>query len=211
MSGWSVARLDEIPLQDDGRAPWRPVRHHLGIKAFGVNAYVGRKAGDRVVNEHDEDTGQEELYVVLSGRATFTIDGEEVDAPPGTIVFVRPEGKRTAVAAEAETTVLAIGGKPGEAYVVSGWELWAPLNPLYQDGRYAEAADAAAAIVDEHPGYPGLLYNLACCESLAGRKDAALEHLRRSLEIDGSFREYARGDSDFAAIREEPGFAELVS
>ena len=58
------------------------MRHHLGITAFGTNAYVGRSAGDLVIEDHDEDE-HEELYVVLSGAATFTVDGETFDAPAG--------------------------------------------------------------------------------------------------------------------------------
>ncbi len=112
MSGYSVAHLDEIDEVSDGRSPWRPVRHHLGITAFGVNAWTGREAGDRIINEHDEsDAGdqQEELYLVQRGRARFEIDGERLDAPAGTFVLVRPSVKRTAFAEEPGTTIVAVG------------------------------------------------------------------------------------------------------
>jgi hypothetical protein len=97
MSNYQVARLDEIEELGDGRAPWRPVRHHFGIQSFGINTWTGREEGDRIINEHDEsddDDSQEELYLVLEGRARFEIDGEQVDAPAGTFVFVRPVAKR---------------------------------------------------------------------------------------------------------------------
>src|SRR5215468_5142835 len=92
MSSYVVAQLDDIEVQDDGRCPFRPVRHHLGISAFGINSWTAPNTGDRIINEHDEDEpdGHEELYVVLRGRATFELDGERVDAPPGTLVFARP-------------------------------------------------------------------------------------------------------------------------
>ena len=166
MSGYAVAHLDEIDEQDDGRCPWRPVRHHFGITAFGVNAWTARDAGDRVINEHDESEpdASEELYLVLRGHAAFELDGDRVVAPAGTLVFVRPGVKRTAFAEESETTIIALGGTPGKAYEPDGWELWAPLNPLYNSGEYAEAADRGRVLVEAHPHYAGLFYNLACCE-----------------------------------------------
>jgi len=213
MSGYAVAHLDEIDEVDDGRCPWRPVRHHLGITSFGVNAWTARDAGDRIINEHDEsDEGdlQEELYLVQRGRATFELDGERVDAPAGTLVFARPELKRTAFAEEPGTTIIALGGTPGKAYEPHGWELWAPLNPLYQAGEYAEVADRGRALVEAHPQYADLFYNVACCESLAGRTTDALDHLRRAIDMSERFRAYAKDDSDFDPIRDEPAFKELI-
>jgi hypothetical protein len=210
---YAVAKLDEIQELDDGRVPMRPVRHHLGITAFGVNAFTGRKAGDRIINEHDEadaGDGDEELYVVVTGRAVFELDGDRVEAPAGTFVFVPPAVKRTAFAEEPETTLVAVGATPGHAYVPRGWELWAPLNALYQKGEYAEVADRARELVEEHPQYPLLFYNLACVESLTDRTTDAVNHLRRAIELSDEFREFAKGDSDLDAIRDDPAFKELV-
>jgi hypothetical protein len=125
MSGYAVAHLDEIDEMNDGRCPWRPVRHHFGITAFGVNAWTARDAGDRIINEHDESEpdSNEELYLVLRGRAVFELDGDRVVAPAGTLVFARPGVKRTAVAEEPETTIIALGGTPGKAYEPDGWEV----------------------------------------------------------------------------------------
>ena len=133
-----------------------------------------------------------------------------MDATAGTLVYVKPKIKRTAFAEEPNTTLLAVGGAPGEAYEAGGWELWAPLNPLFRAGKYDEAADRGRELVNANPEYPGLLYNVACAESLAGRKDDAIEHLRRSLELSPRFREMAKADDDFATLRDEPGFKELV-
>jgi hypothetical protein len=214
MSAYEVAHLDEIDEISDGREPWRPVRHHFGITSFGVNAWTGRSAGDRILNEHDEaddDDQQEELYLVQRGRARFELDGNQVEAPAGTFVFVPPGVRRTAFAEEPGTTIVALGGTPGKAYEPDGWELWAPLGPLYHSGEYAEAADRGRELAEAHPEYPALIYNVACCEALAGRKADAIEHLR--LAIDGSdrFRSLAAEDSDFDPIREEPAFKELVA
>jgi tetratricopeptide (TPR) repeat protein len=211
MNRYAVAHLDEIDELTDGRQPWRPVRHHLGITAFGINSWTARDAGDRIINEHDEaDDANEELYLVLRGRAVFELDGERQDAPAGTLVFVRPGVKRTAFAEEPGTTLLAVGGIAGKAYEVDGWELWAPIRPLYEAGEYAAAADRARELVDAGAQYRELLYNLACCESLAGRTTDAVEHLRQALELSEQMRAYARDDSDFDPIRAEPTFKELV-
>src|SRR5919108_1156665 len=120
---FAVVHLDAVPAGPDrsaGVGELKPVRRHLGITAFGANARVARAAGEVLVMPHDERAGgpfgtegHEELYVVLRGRATFTLDGREVDAPAGTLLFVRdPAVKRSAVAAGAGTPVLALGGAP---------------------------------------------------------------------------------------------------
>jgi tetratricopeptide (TPR) repeat protein len=209
-TGYILAHLDQITEMSDGRQPWRPVRHHFGITSFGANTWTGHQAGDRIINEHDEEGENEELYFVHRGRARFELDGEKVDASAGTFVFAKPGVKRTAFAEEAETTLLALGGTPGQAYEPDGWELWAPVGPLYQEGKYAEAADKARDIVEANPEYPALLYNLACCESLAGRKDDAVRHLRSAIERSAQLRRLAVEDDDVAAIRDDPAIKELL-
>ena len=213
MSTYTAARLEDMEEVSDGRCPWRPVRQHFGIKSFGVNAWTGKAAGDRLINEHDEaedDDSQEELYLVLSGRARFEVDGESVEAPAGTFVFVQPRATRTAFAEEPGTTLVALGGTPGKAYDPTGWDVWAPVGQLYQAGQYAEAADRGRQLVAEYPEYPAVAYNVACCESLAGRASDAIEHLRLAIERNERCREWAAGDSDFDPIREEPAFKDLV-
>jgi hypothetical protein len=212
MSGYTLAHLDDIDEISDGRCPWRPVRQHFGIMSFGVNAWTGRDAGDRIINEHDEaeEDSNEELYLVQRGRATFELDGERVDAPAGTLVFARPGVTRTAFAEEPGTTIVALGGTPGKAYEPDGWEVWAPLRPLYESGEYAEAADRGRELMAAHPEYPGVVYNVACCESLAGQTADAIGHLRLAIDRAERFRSYAESDSDFDPIRDDPAFKELV-
>lgn len=208
MSGYSVARIDEIEEISDGRAPWRPIRHHFGITSFGANAWTGA-AGDRIINQHDEDDDHEELYLVHRGRATFELDGERVDAPAGTFVFAPPGVNRTAFADEPGTTIVAVGGRPGEAYEPDGWELWLPVAPLYNAGSYAEAADRTRELVADHPGLPMLPYMLAVCEGKAGRTEAALEALRAAA-ASPRMRMIAGKDPDMDALRGEPEFARIV-
>jgi tetratricopeptide (TPR) repeat protein len=211
MSSYKVAQLEEIEEITDGRCPWRPVRKHFGIMSFGINAWTAPNAGDRIINEHDEDGEHEELYIVQRGRATFELDGERIDAPAGTFVFADPGVKRTAFAEEPGTTLIALGGTPGQAFEPNGWEVWAPIHALYLDGKYDEAADRGAGLIEANPEYADVAYNVACCESLAGRTADAIEHLRLAIERSERFREFAAGDTDLDPIREEPAFKELMA
>jgi mannose-6-phosphate isomerase-like protein (cupin superfamily) len=204
----TVDELQDIAYREDTHM--RPVRHHLGISAFGTNGWTAGREGDRLMPEHEEDEDVEELYVVLRGRARFEIDGESVDAPEGTLVFVPPQVKRTAFAEQAGTTVLAIGSNVGRPYEVRGWEVWAEFQREYEAGDYAAVIERAREPL-EAGGYPLPLYNLACCEALAGRKDDAIEHLRVALEGRPGLRELATKDTDLDALRDEPAFRELLA
>jgi hypothetical protein len=88
---------------------------------------------------------------------------------------------------------------------------WDSAQPLYDAGKYAEAADKGRKLIDDWPDQGFLYYNVACCESLAGQTDGAIEHLRRAIEIWEGCREMAGQDSDFDPIRNQPAFQELMS
>jgi tetratricopeptide (TPR) repeat protein len=186
-----------------------PVRFHFGIEAFGVNVWTG-ESGEGLVPEHDEGGDDQELYVVIAGRATFTVGSDEFDAPVGTLVYVPGEERRKAVAAEPGTQVLAVGATRGKAFEASDWELWNPAREAYAAKDYERAIELLDEQLAKHPHNGTLLYNLACVESLAGRRDTALEHLRQSIEARESFREFARGDDDFASLRDDPRFSALT-
>ena len=206
-----VARIEDVEsLRTRHGYDWHSIRHHFDVRGFGVNANVAVEPGV-IVEEHDEthpDGGQEELYVVLAGHAAFTLDGEEVDAPRGTLVFVRdPAVKRAAVAHEAGTTLLCLGGRPGKPFRISTWEYSRRAVARVEAGD----ADAAVAIMEEvfaeRPDDAFVLYDLACFESLAGRREQALEHLRAALErADPPLAEHARTDTDLDPIRDDPAF-----
>jgi hypothetical protein len=191
---------------------WSPIRRDLGIEAFGVNGWTAREAGATVIPEHDEvPSGHEELYLVLSGRATFTVDGDELDAPPGTLVSVSdPAAKRGAVAVEADTTVLAIGARPGDAYRPRAWETNIDVFPLFDEERFQDVKDLVAANLGRYEDQGALLYNLACAEARLGEQGAALDHLAAAFEERPDLREAAGGDEDLAALRDDPRFRELV-
>lgn len=208
MSAYEVAHLDELerfPVDDEGLV-WRPVRRRLGIEAFGCNAYTAEKAGDRVVEEHSEQNGHEELYFVAGGRATFLLEDKEFDAPAGTFVFARPGTKRGAVAAEPGTTILAIGAKAGVPHEVSKWEaIFAAFGHL-RNGDEARGRQEMEAAIAEHPGEWQGHFNGACFESRTGNRGAALAHLRRAIELDQKAAEYAAEDTDFDWLRDDPEF-----
>lgn len=121
MSSYRKANLDEIATEKWPH--WMPVRHYFSIDAFGVNAYRA-KAGASAVPEHDESaSGHVELFYVAAGSATFTVDGEEVDAPAGTFVYIEdPAAKRAAKATADDTVVVAMGSVRGKPYEVLGWD-----------------------------------------------------------------------------------------
>jgi hypothetical protein len=204
----SIDEVESLPVLG-GELQWHPLRHTLGIRAFGMNAYTAAKAGDLVVEEHDEGSlGHEEVYVVLAGRATFTLDGEDFDAPAGTVVHLAdPKVKRVARAVEDGTRVLAVGGPPDAVFEPSPWE---PAFRAEALARQSGDPKAAAAIVreslEQHPDNPSVLYNTACFEALAGYDDDAIAHLKRAIELRPESLEWAQGDSDFDSVRDRPDF-----
>jgi tetratricopeptide (TPR) repeat protein len=213
MSG--SAHISELKFTFPNDQSWAMVRTHFGIQSFGVNAYIAEKEGVEVIGEHDElgdRAGRhEELYFVANGHATFTVDGDEIDAPAGTFVFVRDlAAKRKAVATEAGTTIVIAGGKPGEAFEPSPWERNSEGLIHFSNEDYDKAAEAYEQFLEETPGDPGFLYNLACAESRLGRKESALRHLRESVEADPQFKKNALEDPDFDSIRDEPEFSAIT-
>ena len=198
-------RIDDVDgLPVLGTLVWQPVRKPLGITAFGINAYTAAAAGDDVVEDHTERT-HEEAYVVIRGHATFTVDGEEMDAPWGTIVFLDdPKQRRHAVAREPGTTVLAIGGRPG-AHEVSSWEYIFPSLPARNAGDWDTARRILEDALAEHD-VPAIRYHLAQVEARAGNRDRALDELTTAIAARPDYAAGAAAEEDFAAIRDDPRF-----
>jgi hypothetical protein len=209
---FTVVRMADVDgYAGENQPHWHMVRRMLGIEAFGINAWRATAAGQKVIGEHDEISGgaggHEEVYVVLSGHATFTVAGDTLDAPAGTVVFVRdPATKRGAVADEADTVVLVVGGKPGEAFTVSPWEASSEALQYWATEEWDRAIEVLASEHAAHPDHANVLYNLACAESRAGHVDDAIAHLEQAVALQDSFAETARDDPDFAPIRGDPRF-----
>ena len=206
-----IDELDRVPVGDRG-LEWRPVRRRFGLGAFGMNAYSSERAGGEVVEEHtEEQLGHEEVYVVIRGHATFHLDGNDVDAPAGTLVVIRePSVKRGATAVDPKTLVLAVGGKPGEAFTPSAWESYFSAAPMAKEGRFDEALAMMERDADLHGDKPAFLYNLACFEALAGRREQAVEHVVLAIDAAPRFAKWAKDDADFESIRDDPQFTAAV-
>jgi tetratricopeptide (TPR) repeat protein len=204
---FGAAHIDELDRIAIGGLLYRPVRRRLGVTAFGANAYTAENAGDELIEPHDETTAgsayHDELYVVLEGHAAFTVDGEAVDAPAGTLVHVPQGVHREATATAGGTTVLVIGNRPGAAGPISPFEYWYAATPAYEAGDYARAYEIASEGLADHPDNGTLAYNLACYAALAGDREAALGHLRVAFERDPRSREWAAKDDDLASLRDE--------
>ena len=204
----NIAHVDELDAIEmpDGFV-WRPVRRRFGIKGFGVNVYTPGESGQVVESHTEQRLEHEEIYVVLRGRVRFTVGDDERELAPGQLVFVRdPQLRRGAAKLTDDAAVLALGGKPGEAYQVSAWEAMFAAMPYVTSENWDEAIRIHEDALAELPDHPALLYNLACMESRGGRSRDALEHLRRAVELEPRWAESAAKDSDFDAIREEQGF-----
>jgi uncharacterized Ntn-hydrolase superfamily protein len=80
----------------------------------------------------------------------------------------------------------------------------------YERGDYEGAIEAIQPALKRAPETALGWFNVACYETLAGRHDAALEHLRRAVELDDSIREQARADRDFASLRDNEAFKQIV-
>jgi tetratricopeptide (TPR) repeat protein len=203
-----IASVESLP--GPGTLRWTPLRRRLGFTAVGINAYTASSAGQDVVEEHTEGTlGHEEIYLVLAGRATFELDGAKHDVPAGSLVYLRDRDvRRYAVAAEPGTTVLAIGGKPG-AHEISAWEYTFAAYGYLKEGDPERGLEVLReGLAEKGEDHPRLLYDLACLESLSGRTEDAIAHIRRAVELDDgdTLVKHAADDSDLDAIRDDPRF-----
>jgi tetratricopeptide (TPR) repeat protein len=210
--GYRILTLDEVETAPHLGSNLIPVRHTLGFRPAGVNAWKA-DAGGQLIPPHEEDSGNEELYAVVRGRATFTVGEETADAPAGTLVFVPPEVFRTATAEEDGTIVFAVGGTVGEAFNAGGWDSFALAVAYGQSGRLDQARAIMAGLIAEKPDYWPTYYNAGCFEAQGGNADAAFDYLRRAKELDedGRSAEYFRGDTDLDPIRDDPRFQELLA
>jgi quercetin dioxygenase-like cupin family protein len=217
--GYRVATLDEFepaPIlrpgaTDDGRERL-DVRRRLGITSFGIQAFRS-PAGVVVIPEHDEtpfgEAGQEELYIVLEGAATFEIDGESLAAPAGSLVHVPPASKRKATAKHDGTTILAVGGTPGKAYEPSPEEAREAFV-AYNAGDYESAVAKQAVVLEKRPNDPVAHFNAGCFAALAGHADDAIVHLRRAVELNERVKELMTTDEDLVSLREDERFTEIL-
>jgi hypothetical protein len=211
--GYEILSIDDLdryaPPSEDGPV-LMPLRRRVGFRPFGVNCWTASKVGGHVIERHYERDGDEELYVVVRGRATFTDGDETVDAPPGTIFHLPPGTLREALAAEEDTVVLAVGAKPGEAWSPAPWEDFQVAFARFRAGDEDEARAMVEDVLERHPDTWQGEYNAACFEAIAGDADAAFAHLRRAHGRNPEvIAKYAPDDEDFVTLRGDPRWKEL--
>ena len=220
-TNYAIAKIDELEpapriappeTPDDGRKRF-DVRRTLDITAFGVQAFSA-PSGGVVVNEHDEvlltEAGQQELYIVMSGAATFEIDGETIDAPAGSLVHVQPAAKRKATATEDDTTILVVGATPGKAYEPAPEEMGQAFA-AYNAGDYELALEKQLIVVEKQPENPVAHFNVGCFAARAGHADQAIEALERAIAINDGVKELIATDEDLDSLREDERFQKLAT
>ena len=205
---YAVVAIRELGYATPGQAHWHTIRSTLDVRAFGINAWTATEDGQQLIGEHDEAEGEahEELYVVLSGHATFMLDGDTVDAPEGTLVHVPDTTVKRGAKGTEGTTILAVGAKPGVAFTPSPWERSAEALRYWPTEEWDKAIEVLEGHLAETPENGGVHYNLACAKARAGRADDALRDLRRAVELQPRFAEYAQTDDDLASIRDDERF-----
>jgi hypothetical protein len=208
-----VVRIDEIEPTPAATADhWIPLREELGVRAFGLSAYVG-DTGEVVVPRHQETGGgaggHEEVYVVARGRATFLVDGQTVDAPAGTCVLADPGETREARAEEPGTLVLAVGAPLSDTYRIAPWEYGSRAARARRLGRIDELDEIVTEGAATYGDHVTMLVGKACVAAQRGRRDEALDLLDRAAQ-DEDFGEWARteaaGEPLLDPVRDDPRF-----
>jgi quercetin dioxygenase-like cupin family protein len=206
--GYRILTLDELARYPQGDALLLPVRQELGLRAFGANAWTAA-VGDHVVPHHREASGDEELYVVIRGRARFTVDGTSIDATPGTLVHVKPGTEREAIAEEPDTIVLAVGATPGKAFEARGWDDVLVAFGEAEAGNVDGARTRVDALVKAHPREWQGWFNAACFEARYGDHETAFDHLLRAMQLNELAGQYAQDDSDLAPLHGDERWEKL--
>lgn len=211
---YTVVSLDDVEGSPamSGAPILMPLRLLLDVRAFGINCWTA-PVGAPVIERHSEPDGDEEVYVVVRGRVRFTIGEETFEPGPATVVYVPPNTIREAVALEPETLVVAIGGKPGEAFGPKAWD-WDEFQVAFAQAQARGDAEARAFLTERLARDPDAwetAYNAACFEALTGNADAAFEHLARAFALGPEHvRKLAEDGEDFAVLRSDSRWRQLM-
>jgi hypothetical protein len=206
-----VTRVDPAAAISIAGGLYQPIRHTLGVRAFGVNAYFAPHVNEQLIERHDESgpgAGRHaELYVMLSGAASFVVDGVDIEAPAGTLVFVPdPVSTREAKASADGTSCLVVSGPADRELPISPFEYWFRAEKPYSEGDYESAIEIVSRGLSEWPEHPTMLYQLACYHALAGHSESALDCFERAAARSPEVREWQADDSDLDSIRRQPRF-----
>jgi hypothetical protein len=179
---------------------WLPLRGALGTRIVGMAAFVAEREGQLLVEEHreaGEGRGHEEVYVVLAGRASFALDGTELDARAGTLVMVEPDVRRSAVAAEPGTTVLVLGGPPTFPPAADEWLERARPHLRTDPERARRILDDLRQAL---PDSPGVAIGEALLAAATGDEATARRELRQLLERNPELRDALAEDPDLGPV-----------
>jgi tetratricopeptide (TPR) repeat protein len=205
--GYQILSLDELEPalnhQRDGQK-LLAIQRALDYRPAGINGWIG-DAGEGLVPEHAEDSDNEELYVVVRGRARFTVDGTDIDATAGTLLHLLPGESRVAVSEEPGTIVVVIGATIGEAFQNGGWTNFVIADALRREGRTEEAAVVIQELVELAPDVWYTHYNAACFHALAGNPDTAFRLLDEAARINTQeVRKWTAKDTDLDPLHDDP-------
>jgi mannose-6-phosphate isomerase-like protein (cupin superfamily) len=124
--GTSTTRLDP----ETGER-FLPLRRQLGVSSFGLNQIVLQPGQRGRIHRHQR---QEEVYLVLEGRLTLLLEGEESELGHGELIRVAPNVRRQLVnRGPGRVVLLALGGaeehrgRDGEAF--GDWSDEQPVSP----------------------------------------------------------------------------------
>src|SRR4051812_34628809 len=205
-----LTTVESFPYHQRDGQKLLPIQRLLDYRVAGINGWIG-DPGEGLVPEHAEDSDNEELYVVVKGHAAFTIDGEDVDAPAGTLLHLSPGELRVAVSKEPGTIVVAIGATIGKPYEPQGWTSFVVADHYRREGRLDEGRAAIREMMDLHPGAWGAPYNAACFEALAGNTDEAFALLQQATQIDTqAVRGFAPNDADLDSLHDDPRWKKVT-
>lgn len=203
-----VSIFDEPTVAVGGETlNWVPVRRILDVGAFGINAFRAARAGEAIIEEHVESPGQEEVYLVVRGGVRFTVDDQVVEGGPGQLVFVPdPRARRSGVAIEDESVVLAVGGWRDEPYHALPWEpIYLAQAPAAR-GQWKEAIEVLEAEAGDHRETPIVRFRMACYLAQDGNTAKALEELQAALEARPGMAEMAAKEPLLDPLRELDGW-----
>ena len=205
-----LTTIESFPFHQRDGQKLLPIQRLLDYRVAGINGWIGDPE-EGLVPEHAEDSDNEELYVVVKGRARFTVDGREIDAPAGTLLHLQPGENRVAVSEEPGTIIVAIGATIGEGYEPQGWTSFVVADHYRREGRIDDARAAVREMMALHPDHWGAPYNAACFEALAGNTDEAFALLQRALQLDTQgVRRHAPDDPDLESLHDDPRWKKVA-
>jgi uncharacterized cupin superfamily protein len=117
-----VVDLADVPEIRISAGRWQPLNERLGVTYFGINGTVLDPGEDPDIDHDEAEGGEQEVYIVVAGRARFRLGDQHVEAGPGTVVAVPdPTELRGYRALEPGTRIVCIGSGSGAEHDFGAW------------------------------------------------------------------------------------------